>query len=151
MSGLPESIWAHCVSKIWTTVDRKVFLLTAAAQTNTVLVRILLICRYISSKLVSDRQFVCAAPVQNKLYRTCFRKCKTRKTNTHRFKTKLTATLKQLNGTFHFLLILVVPVVKGGSVSPNVRLHVPSASLPAARRLLPQEESGWQPRRPTFS
>ncbi len=35
--------------------------------------------------------------------------------------------LKQLCGAFHFL---VVPVDKGGRVSPNVRLHVPSVSLP---------------------
>ncbi len=30
----------------------------------------------------------------------------------------------------HFVLILAVPVDEGGSVSPNIRLHVPSASLP---------------------
>ncbi len=30
--------------------------------------------------------------------------------------------LKQLNGTFHFVLVLAVPVDKGGSVSPNVRV-----------------------------
>ncbi len=53
---------------------------------------------------------------------------------------------KQLNGTFHFMLILAVPVDKGGSVSSNVRLLVP-----AAKRLLRQEESGWQLRRRTFS
>ncbi len=34
---------------------------------------------------------------------------------------------------------------------PRVRLHVPSASLPVARRLLPQEESGRQLWRRTFS
>ncbi len=28
-------------------------------------------------------------------------------------------TLKQLNGTFHFVLILATPVDKGGSVSPK--------------------------------
>ncbi len=39
--------------------------------------------------------------------------------------------LKQLNGTFHFVLILAVPVDKGGSVSPNIGLHVPSADLEA--------------------
>ncbi len=38
------------------------------------------------------------------------------------------------------MLILAVSVDKGSSVSTNVRLHVPSISLPAARRL--QEESG---------
>ncbi len=59
--------------------------------------------------------------------------------------------LKQLNGTFHFVLILAAPVDKGGSVSPNVRLHVPSASLLAARRLLHREESGRQLQRRTFS
>ncbi len=32
------------------------------------------------------------------------------------------------------MLILAVPVDKGGSVSPNIRLHVLSVSLPAARR-----------------
>ncbi len=50
------------------------------------------------------------------------------------FKTQL---LNQLHGTFHFGLILAVPVDKRGCVSPNVRLNVPSVSLPAARRLLP--------------
>ncbi len=30
--------------------------------------------------------------------------------------------LKQLCGTFHFVLILAVPVDKGGSVSPNIRV-----------------------------
>ncbi len=39
---------------------------------------------------------------------------------------ELDPSLKQLNGTFHFVFILAVPVDKGGSVSPNVRLHVPS-------------------------
>ncbi len=34
--------------------------------------------------------------------------------------------IKQLNGTFHFVLILAVPVDKGGSVLPI--LHAPSAS-----------------------
>ncbi len=43
---------------------------------------------------------------------------------------------------FFFVLILAVPVDKDSSVSPNVRLHVPSVSLPAARRLLHQEECG---------
>ncbi len=41
-----------------------------------------------------------------------------------------------LNGTSHFVLILAVPVDKGSSVSPNVRLYVSSASLSATRRLL---------------
>ncbi len=39
-------------------------------------------------------------------------------------------TLKQLNGTFHFVLILMVPVDKGHCVSPNVRLHVPLRFTP---------------------
>ncbi len=59
--------------------------------------------------------------------------------------------LKQLSGISHFVLILAVPVDKGGSVSPNVRLHVPSASLSTTRRLLPREESGQQLQRRTFS
>ncbi len=54
----------------------------------------------------------------------------------------MTDILKQLCGTFRFVLILAVPVDKSGSVSPNV--HVPSVSLPAARRLLAREESGQQ-------
>ncbi len=58
--------------------------------------------------------------------------------------------LKQLIGTFHFVLILAVPTDKGGSVSPNVRLHVDSVSLPTARRLLLQEKSGRQLWRRTF-
>ncbi len=37
--------------------------------------------------------------------------------------------LKKLKGTLHFVLILALPVDKGGGVSPNIRLHVPSASL----------------------
>ncbi len=49
--------------------------------------------------------------------------------------------LKQLSGTFYFVLILAVPVNKGAGVSPTVRLHVPSASLPIPRRLICQEES----------
>ncbi len=59
--------------------------------------------------------------------------------------------LKRLYETFHFVLILEVPVDKGGSVSPNVMLHVLSVSLPAARRLLTLEESGWQLWRQTFN
>ncbi len=38
--------------------------------------------------------------------------------------------LKQLNGTFHFVLILVIPVDKGSSGSPNIRLHF----IPQLRR-----------------
>ncbi len=34
------------------------------------------------------------------------------------------------------MLILAVPVDKDSSVSPNIRLHVPSVSLPAARTQL---------------
>ncbi len=37
--------------------------------------------------------------------------------------------LEQLCGTFHFVLILAVPVDKSGSVSPNIRSHVPSISV----------------------
>ncbi len=59
--------------------------------------------------------------------------------------------LKQLNETFHLVLILAVPVDKGSRVSPNVRLHIPFASFLAARRLLCREESRPQPRRRTFS
>ncbi len=36
--------------------------------------------------------------------------------------------LKQLNGTFHFMLILATPVDKGSSFSPKVKLHVLSPS-----------------------
>ncbi len=61
------------------------------------------------------------------------------------------SVLKQLCGTFHFVLILAVLVDKGGSVSPNVRLHVPSVSLPAESRILPREESGRQLWRQSFS
>ncbi len=66
-------------------------------------------------------------------------------------KVQLLFFLKQLNGTLHFVLILAVPVDKDSSVSPNIRLYVPSASLPAARRLLRRKESGQQLRRRTFS
>ncbi len=51
----------------------------------------------------------------------------------------------------HFVLILAVPVDKGGSVPPNMRLHVPTASHPAAGRQVLQEESGQQLWRRTFS
>ncbi len=50
----------------------------------------------------------------------------------------------------HFVLILAFPVDRGGSASPNIRLYVPSASLPNARRRLRWEESGRQLRRRTF-
>ncbi len=42
------------------------------------------------------------------------------------------------------MLILAVPVDKGGSASANVSLHIPSASLLAARRLLLWEETDLQ-------
>ncbi len=52
--------------------------------------------------------------------------------------------LTQLYGTFHFVLIWAVLVDKGGNI--NVRLHVLfSASLLAARRLVPLAESGDGP------
>ncbi len=59
--------------------------------------------------------------------------------------------LKQLNGTFYFVLILAVPVDKGGSVSPTLKFHVPSASLRTAWGLKRLEESGRQLQRRTFS
>ncbi len=45
---------------------------------------------------------------------------------------KSKVTLKLLSGTFNFVLILMDCVDKGVSVSPDIRLHVPSASLAAA-------------------
>ncbi len=42
---------------------------------------------------------------------------------------------------FSFCVDFGAPVDKGGSVSPNIRLHVPSVSLLAARRLLLWEYS----------